>query len=143
MEFEGEVGWVTHNAFPASLKSETTWLLQTLPKCHSQSCMTTLMALTIQKLTDSSQRTSVKASTFLQVTFFFSIILDFKIGCFLSLEPVSKTLPEFKMMLSSWEDHYRKISKPQTHKLMSNKGCDSKYKLQFWQILLGEEQTGC
>lgn len=34
MMFSGELGWVTHDAFPDSLKSYTIWLPLTLPKCH-------------------------------------------------------------------------------------------------------------
>lgn len=120
MVFSGELGWVTYDAFPESQKSYATRLLLTLPKCGGQPRVTMIMAT--RNNSESSQLLSLniwKATTFSQITFS-SIVLGFKIGCFLLLEPAR--------MLSAWEDHYRKISKPQTHKLMSNKGCDCKYK---------------
>jgi hypothetical protein len=47
------------------------------------------------------------------------------------------------MILSAWEAHYRKITKPQTHKLMSTKDVTVSMSYEFWQVLLGEEQLGC
>lgn len=44
MVSSGKPGRVTHDPFPESLKSYTTWLLLTSPKCRGLPCGTTLMA---------------------------------------------------------------------------------------------------
>lgn len=49
MVSSGEPGWVTHDAFPESLKTYTTWQLLTLPTCHGLPHGTMLIATKINK----------------------------------------------------------------------------------------------
>lgn len=49
MVSSGEPGRVTHDAFPESLKTYTTWRLLTLPTCHGSPHGTMLIATKINK----------------------------------------------------------------------------------------------
>ena len=87
--FSVELGWVTCDASPEPLKSYTTWLPLTLPKCHGQPWVTMLMPT--RNNAESSQLLSLNIceSHNFFTKIFSSTVLGFKTGCFLLLEPAS------------------------------------------------------